>query len=117
MTESMNSRRQGAIGVARAIAYYAERGDAVFIPVSDTSRYDLVVDLGEEGLIRVEVKSTTHPQGEVCLRTKGGNKTGNTIKRLSADDCDVVFCVNLHTAGWREFHIKELEGRTTVRVR
>ncbi|AVJ48429.1 hypothetical protein SEA_NUEVOMUNDO_161 [Mycobacterium phage NuevoMundo] len=39
------------------------------------------------------------------------------MKRLSADDCDVVVCINLNTKTLKEFHIKELEGRNSVRVK
>lgn len=112
-----NTRQQGARGIAAAISYYGARGDVVYVPVAgDISRCDLIVDFGS-GLIRVEVKTTTSDKGEVGLRTMGGNRTGSTIRRLSADDCDVVMCVNLNTGTLREFPIKELEGRNSVRVR
>ena len=70
----MNSRRQGAIGVGLAVAYYASKGYAVFVPVADASRYDLLVDTGEQ-ILRVEVKTTQSRQGTVSLRTMGGNRS------------------------------------------
>ena len=93
----MNPRSQGALGIGRAIARYSAKGYAVFVPVADVSRYDLIVDTGER-LLRVEVKTTTQLNGEVSLRTMGGNTSWNGIvKRISGDDCDVVFAVNLNT--------------------
>ena len=114
-----NTRQQGARGVAMTVAHYGALGHVVYVPVSgDISRCDLIVDLGpEKGLIRVEVKTTTRDTGEVGLRTMGGNRNNNTIKRLSAVDCDVVMCVNLNTGTMKEFQIQELQGRNCVRVR
>lgn len=113
-----NTRCQGARAVAKAVSHYADLGYPVFIPVSgDITRYDLVIDCPERGLLRVEVKSTNREIGEIALRTKGGNKSGaGTIRRLSADDCDMVFCVNLCSGSVCEFPIHDLVGRTTVRV-
>jgi hypothetical protein len=113
----VNPRAQGAVGIGRAIAHYSGMGYAVFTPVSDVSRYDLVVDTGER-LMRVEVKTTTQPKGEVSLRTMGGNRSwGGVIKRVSSADCDVVFAVNLNTGAEREFSICELEGKSSVTLR
>jgi hypothetical protein len=67
----MKSKEQGAVGVAKAIAYFGSQGHAVFVPVSDFKRYDLIVDLYGE-LKRVEVKTTTQLDGSAGLRTLGG---------------------------------------------
>jgi hypothetical protein len=115
--EMMNTKQQGAIGVAKAIAYYTGLGYAVFIPVSDVSRYDLVVDDGN-GPKRIEVKSTVQMQGRVQLRTLGGNQSWNgVVKFISPDDCDEVFCYNINTGTHKIFTATELAGRTTVTVR
>ena len=104
------------MGVGRAIAFYSAQGYAVFVPVSDISRYDLIVDTGEE-LLRVEVKTTRQSNNDVGLRTLGGNQSWNgEVKRISSSDCDVVFIVNLNTGTEREFLAKDLEGRSSVRV-
>jgi hypothetical protein len=113
----LNSRQQGAIGVGHAVAYYAAKGYAVFIPVADVSRYDLIVDTGTE-LLRVEVKTTAQKSGAVTLRTAGGNQSWNgTVKRLSVDDCDLVFVVNILTGSQREYPIAEIAGRNQVTIR
>ena len=113
----MNPRTQGAIGIGRAIAHYFAKGYAVFVPVADVSRYDLIVDTGER-LMRIEVKTTTQPKGEVSLRTMGGNTSWNgVVKRISRDDCDAVFAVNLNTGAEREFSVCEVEGKSSVTLR
>lgn len=109
----MNTREQGAIGVAKAIEYYASQGIPVFIPLADTRRYDLVIE--RKGLKRVEVKTTSSPGGEFMLRTCGGNRSWNTKpKFLSAKDCDLVFLYDIRNEVFKEFRIKELEGRRTI---
>ena len=112
-----NSRQQGAIGVGRAIAYYASKGYAVFVPISDVSRFDLVVDTGER-LLRIEVKTSRRADGEIELRTKGGNRSWTgVVKRVRATDCDVVFAVNVATGGEREYPVSALAGMSTITVR
>lgn len=113
----MNSKEKGAVGVAKAIAYYAAQGLPVFVPVSDISRFDLVV-LRDGKLMRVEVKTTASITNEVSLRTKGGNKSGTGKEaRISSEDCDLVYCVNLNNGIEREFEVKELEGRCSVTLK
>jgi hypothetical protein len=112
----MNTKEQGAIGVAKAVAYFGSQGHAVFIPVSDFKRYDLIIDLFGE-LKRVEVKTTTQLSGQLGLRTLGGNQSwSGEVKRISEEDCDLVFCVNLNTGTERLFTSKDLAGKTSVKV-
>lgn len=113
----MNTKRQGSLGVARAVWYYTEKGCAVFTPVSDVSRYDLIVDDGQR-LLKVEVKTTRQKNGQVGLRTHGGNQSwSGECKRISASDCDIVFAVNLNSGTVREFQASDLAGRNSVTVR
>ncbi|WP_426513126.1 group I intron-associated PD-(D/E)XK endonuclease [Dactylosporangium sp. McL0621] len=53
----MNRKQQGDLGVAMAIAYYTRTGYAVSVPLTDNTRYDLIIDGGER-LLRVQVKTT-----------------------------------------------------------
>lgn len=113
----MNTKRQGAVGVAIAVAYYTKLGYAVFVPVSDVSRYDLVVDNGSR-LIRVEVKTTSQENGSLGLRTLGGNQSwSGEIKRISVNDCDEVFCYNVITESIKIYPASELEGKTKITVK
>ena len=49
--------KQGNIGLGQAIAYYTLKGFPVMIPLNDTQKYDLVIDVN--GILnRVSVKTT-----------------------------------------------------------
>lgn len=90
----MNTRKQGAWGVGRAIAYFTRLGWAVSLPIADTQRYDLIVDNGDR-LYRVEVKATRYKVKEryICgLRTLGGNQSWSGVtKKFSCEDSDYLF--------------------------
>lgn len=110
----MNSKQQGAIGVAIAIAHYTKLGYAVFVPVSDVSRYDLILDNGS-GPLRLEVKTTSQANGLVHLATRGGNQSwSGEVKRITKENCDLVFCYNINSGSFKEFTSDELDGRSTV---
>lgn len=105
----MNSKQKGDLGVVAAIQYYVSRGYSVSLPLSDAQRYDLVVDVSGI-LYRVEIK--TSAIGKFSLRTLGGNRSwnGTTIKKLSSDDCDLIFLYNCSTGDMWEYKIAELEN-------
>lgn len=85
----MNTRKQGAIAVAKAIAWFTRNGYNVSIPVSETQRYDLIVERGGT-CYRVEVKSTTNR--DVDLRTNGGNQSGHGVSNiLSTEDAELLY--------------------------
>lgn len=115
----MSKKQQHAVGVARAIAHYTAEKCGVFVAISDYHRYDLIVDPGHGAkLLRVEVKTTISKTGEIQLRTNGGNQSwSGTCKKISCQDCDVVYCVNLKTGVEKEFGAEDLEGMSTVTVK
>ena len=90
MGEIMNSKQQGDIGVAMAIAYYTKNEYAVSVPMGDNTLYDLIVD--KTRLLRVQVKTTSYKRGNnyvVQLATSGGNQSWNgNAKKLSAENSD-----------------------------
>jgi len=72
-----NPRVQGDAGLGVAIAYFSRVGVRVGIPLTDSQRYDLMIDDGKR-LARVQVRTTTARQGNayvVGLKTVGGNKS------------------------------------------
>jgi hypothetical protein len=95
-------KEQGNIGVARAIYEYMKRGYTVLAPISDSDKYDLVVDDGVR-LLKVQVKTTRckikdysgrkveRVGYQVNLSTKGGNTKVNTIRFRQVNDYDVLF--------------------------
>lgn len=89
-----NPRKQGEIGLGAAIAWFADHGWSVSIPLADNQPYDLVVDEGD-GPKRVQVKTTTHrtPYGRyaVQLNTRGGNQSLHTAKPFDPANSDLLF--------------------------
>lgn len=62
-----NPRKQGNAGLGIAIAYLSRIGADVAIPLTDTRRYDLIIVHDDDGMERVQVK-TTNDEGAVQLR-------------------------------------------------
>ena len=82
LKEQKNSRHQGDVGLGTAIAWFVKNGYTVCLPISESQRFDLVVD-GPDGLQKVEIKTTYHkaPSGnyKVMLKTCGGNQSWNKV--------------------------------------
>lgn len=93
-----NTKQQGDTGVATAAAYYTLMGFTVSQPLTDNSKYDLIVDKNGT-LCRVQVKTSRFMRRniyEVTLRTSGGNQSWNKVsKTISENDCDLVFVYTL----------------------
>lgn len=112
-----NTKQQGDVGVAQAIAYYTTKGYIVSTPLTDNSPYDLVVDKGCTPF-RVQIKTSSNikPSGsyEVQLQTSGGNQSWNGLKKkINSDRVDLVFIL-LSNGKMYEFPINHLSGRSTV---
>lgn len=113
-------KKQGNVGVARAIYEYTRMGYTVLAPLSDSDKYDLVIDTGTD-LFRVQVKTSRQRQkgGEgrtgfvVQLATHGGNTQKNTIRKRSDDDYDVLF-VLLETGDCYSIPVLELQARNKL---
>lgn len=113
-----NTKKQADVSLGIAIAYFTSLGYSVSVPLTESQRYDLVVDDGEQ-LNRIEVKSTRYARRgcyEVVLATFGGNKTASNIKRdLSSHDADYVF---IYADDGSRYLIPtvEIEGRAMLRL-
>ncbi len=77
-----NPRKQGDIGVGAAIAWFMANEYTVSIPVSESRRYDLVVEK-DNILQRVQIKTSTIQASSgsfrVTLVTRGGNQSWSGI--------------------------------------
>ena len=86
---------QGNIGLGMAIAYYTSRCIPVMIPLNDTQKYDLVVDI--DGVLkRVSVKTTQCLNKSlqhfiVQLKNSGGSSGNSKIRNFNKTDCDILF--------------------------
>ena len=89
-----NTRKQGEVGLGKAIAYFTSKNYVVSLPLCDNQEYDLIVDDGEK-LSKVQVKTTNHksPYGKYIAHLKvcGGNKSSNTIKKFDASSNDLLY--------------------------
>jgi hypothetical protein len=89
-----NSKKQGDLGLGRAIGWLTECGYTVSIPLTDSQDYDLIVDIDNK-LNKVQVKTTRYKNKYgifmVNLSIKGGNQSCNTIKIFDSSTVDYVF--------------------------
>lgn len=75
--------------------WLASTGAYVFYPVGHSPDYDLVADLDDGRLIRVQVKTSTcfrNGRYELTICTRGGNQSWNgLVKLLDPSRCDYLF--------------------------
>lgn len=94
LNTSINTKKQGDIGLGIAIGWFSEKGYTVSIPLTDSQDYDLVVDINNV-LNRVQVKTTNYKRkGNFCvsLTVKGGNRSATgRIKKLDKDLVDLFW--------------------------
>ena len=85
---------QGNIGLGKAINYFTSQGFPVCLPLNDTQKYDLVVDLNGQ-LVRVSVKTSRHTNAygnyDVMLKNAGGTSKGSKIRPFNNSTCDYIF--------------------------
>lgn len=76
-----------------AIAYYSRLGWTVSIPITDSQDYDLLVENTDNNILKVQVKTSRYlTEGgtyQVSLKTCGGNKSGQTIKKMDKNYIDL----------------------------
>jgi hypothetical protein len=94
--KNANPRKQGDAGMGVAIGWFACHGYTVCVPLTDSQRFDLVVDDGN-GLKKVGVRTTTYkkPSGAyaVGLRTIGSNMYRTKIQLFDSLEIDFLFAV------------------------
>ena len=94
MLNQRNPKKQGDVGLGVAIAYFAKQGYTICIPLTDSQRYDLIVDIDGD-LKRVQVKTTKSISKygiyRCALRTCGGNKSSYSYKLFDKNSCDILF--------------------------
>ena len=99
-------RLQGDLGELSALAWLADQGAEVFVPIGHSRDIDLIAIVGEQ-VLRVQVKTSTvvlpHRRYEVTLATRGGNQSWNgLVKRFSSERCDYLF---VHVGDGRRWFI------------
>lgn len=116
----MNTKQQGDIGVAAAVLHYTKNDFVVSQPLTDNSRYDLIIGKGNK-LFRVQCKTTSYKRKNSCvyevqLGTSGGNQSWNKkTKAISKDKCDIVFIYCLDETQY-EYPAEALDGKSSLRL-
>jgi hypothetical protein len=93
----VNPRQQGNAGLGVAIAYLTRIGVQVAIPLTDTQKYDLVIE-GPSGLQRVQVKTTTtrdrrYGHYRVTVQCIGRNNSGTVRRKFDPSDYEWLFVI------------------------
>ena len=85
---------QGNIGLGKAINYFTSHNYTVALPLNDTQKYDLIVDIDNK-LQRISVKTSRYSNEygsyEVMLKNAGGTSKGSKIRLFDNTSCDYVF--------------------------
>lgn len=85
---------QGNVGLGRAIAYFTTIGCPILLPLNDTQKYDLAVDI--DGILsRVQVKTCACVKAsgnyEVALKNSGGSSGVSKTRHFDNTSCDLLF--------------------------
>ena len=94
------TQRKGDVATAQAVATFTELGYDVSIPLTESARYDLVVDDGS-GLHRVQVKYSSRKK--VDVRSIHSNSQGYVVKKARGNDYDWLYVLQVDHAGRKEF--------------
>lgn len=91
----MNTKERGELSEAKVITKFIELGYTVSTPFSENSRYDAIVDDGEE-LYRVQIKTGRYDDGSVKFSTcdTRSNTSENKKKYYSEKDIDAFAVYN-----------------------
>lgn len=83
-----NTKKQGDIGLGKAISYFTSQAITVSIPLTDSQDYDLVIEKNDI-LKKVQIKTTRYKNKAgnytINLSIKGGNSKKNHIHKKGKD--------------------------------
>lgn len=110
-------KERANLGLGKALSYFLENGYNVSVPITDTQRYDLVVE--QDNIVyRVECKTTDY-QSEygipiVSVKTCGGNRSGQTIKKISKNEADLLFAYDINSNSCWIIPIVDIDGMSAL---
>jgi hypothetical protein len=116
----MDKILKGDISKAFIIAELLKEGYKVLEPLSENSRYDLVVDLGGK-FVRVQVKTIyykndLHVYEMVCYSTTRRNKA-HVKTKYTSEEVDFIIGYNHDKDEIYTFPIKDIAGRNQILFR
>lgn len=109
---------QGNIGLGKAISYFTSHNYTVALPLNDTQKYDLIVDINNK-LCRISVKTsrycTEYGSYEVMLKNAGGTSKGSKLRLFDNATCDYVF---VYTASDDLYLIpsEKIEAKNSIKI-
>jgi hypothetical protein len=107
------TQRKGDIATAQAIATFTRLGYDVSVPITESAKYDLIIDT-PDGLRRIQVKYSSGRK--VDLRNIHSNAGGYVVKKCEPDAYDWLYIFYVREAGCEEYLIREcLAGRNSVK--
>ena len=115
----MDNKQKGNLAVASAIKHFVSAGYTVSIPLSDTAKYDLVVERdGTFQAVQCKYAGQRKSPGifSVPLYVSGGNRSsGNRKAKYQRGDFDILFAL---CANGRAYAVpfQEIVGQTTINV-
>jgi hypothetical protein len=91
----MKTKQKGDIALSKAISHFVDSGYEILLPLGDRRPYDLVVELEDGTLKKVQCKYTssksTYGRYVVSLRVAGGNQTRYKAVKYNKEDFDIIF--------------------------
>jgi hypothetical protein len=106
------TQRKGDIATAQAVATFTRMGYDVSIPITESAKYDLIIDT-PDGLKRVQVKYSSIRK--VDLRNIHSNANGYVVKKCEPDAYDWLYIFYAGETGFEEYLIPEcFAGRNSV---
>lgn len=101
-----STKKQGNLGVARALYEYSRLGYTVLTPLTDCNTYDIVVE--REGVFqRVQVKTTSlrEPKSRegvyrVIIESRGGGGKNPKVTKRCQGDYDLLFVMTVDGDCW-----------------
>lgn len=106
---------KGDLGRTRVIFECALKGYTVSLPMTENSKYDLIIERNGK-LERIQVKSTTSDGEVVTVRCRSHNKW--TTHKYTSTDIDAIICYDDATEQTYYIPASRLgEGMTSLRLR
>lgn len=85
---------QGNVGLGSAIAYFTSHSIPVCLPLNDTQKYDIVVEIdGEMKKVQIKTSRQKTPAGgyAIQLKNSGGSSGKSVIRNFDNTLVDYVF--------------------------
>jgi hypothetical protein len=115
----LNPRAQGDAGEFSAMEWFVWQGASVYLPLGHSPDVDLVADMPDGRLLKVQVKTSTQfikGRWSVMICTRGGNQSWNGLsKYFSPERCDYLF---VHVGDGRRWFIpaRAVEAKSGIHL-